>query len=263
MSARELTTMAPPVVGDAVGARSDSAMPEMSEFVETALHDLRAPLRNIRQAGGWLTEHLGTADTTTAEYLEIMSEAADRIDALVGALGTLGQVECQPMELEPRSIDALADEAVDRVREREDVPWTLVVEEPRARVIADHPMVVRLLEVLLGNSVEYRHPARRLVVSLRVIGPSDQAIVEVTDNGIGIEARYHNLVVDPFRRLHTRQEHPGSGLGLTIGDLIVSRHGGMLRVTGTPGEGTTVRFTLSPHSPPLDIRSTVAIEEAT
>jgi signal transduction histidine kinase len=60
-----------------------------------------------------------------------------------------------------------------------------------------------------------------------------------------MEARYQRMVREPFRRLHTRQEHPGSGLGLTIADQIVGRHGGRLDVSSTLGEGTTVRFTLS------------------
>jgi signal transduction histidine kinase len=258
MSEQELTKQPSPAVPSAPTPRGSSArdvrdpgaerspsMTEMSDFVETALHDLRAPLRNIRQAMEWLGEHLGDTDGTTSEYLGLMREATDRIDSLAGALGTLGRVECHVVDPDRWTIDDLADEAAGRVRAIYPAPWTLVVEEPRALVSGDRSLIVALLEVLFGNAVEYRHPGRRLIVTVRVDGHDDGAFVEVSDNGIGMEERYQALVVEPFRRLHTRHEHPGSGLGLTIANQIVGRHAGRLDVSSTLGEGTTVRCTLS------------------
>src|SRR5690349_948864 len=64
------------------GLGPSTAPSELSDFVETALHDLRAPLRNLRQAMEWLGEHLGDGDGTVSEYLGLMREASDRIDHL-------------------------------------------------------------------------------------------------------------------------------------------------------------------------------------
>jgi signal transduction histidine kinase len=88
-------------------------------------------------------------------------------------------------------------------------------------------------------------------VIVRVDGLADEAVVEVTDNGIGLEERYERVVVEPFRRLHTRHEHPGSGLGLTIASQIAARHGGRLDITSVLGESTTVHFSLSPDAPAM------------
>jgi signal transduction histidine kinase len=222
-----------------------------AELVETAWHDLRAPLRTIRQALDALDEldeQLDGDDIPSGEHLGQIREATDRIDALAGALATLGRIECARLHVRAWSIDDLADDAAGRVRCTQAVPWTLVVEEPRATVVGDRALLVTMLEALFANTVEYRHPGRRPVVVVRV----DDAAVEITDNGIGMEPRYERLVVEPFRRLHTRQEHPGSGLGLTIADRIARRHGGWLTVRATLDEATTVRVGLAPAKPPND-----------
>jgi signal transduction histidine kinase len=166
----------------------------------------------------------------------------------------LGRVECNPLDVRSLTIEDVADAAADRVRAVHPAPWTLVVEEPRVNVVGDRELVVALLEALFTNSVEYRHAGRRLVIVVRVDGSGRDAVVEVTDNGIGMESRYTDLVVEPFRRLHTRQEHPGSGLGLTVADRIAGRHGGALVVQSALGESTTIRFSLSPTAPADDSR---------
>jgi len=66
----------------------------------------------------------------------------------------------------------------------------------------------------------------------------------VADNGIGIEEEYYDRVFEIFRRLHTRDAYPGTGVGLAIVRRVVERHGGAIRVDSVPGEGSTFSFTL-------------------
>ncbi len=112
------------------------------------------------------------------------------------------------------------------------------------KVWADLTLLTHLFEVLFDNSLKFRGDAPP---SIRVRGDErdDHHVIEVSDNGIGMDPRAVATVFRPFTRLTSRTEHDGSGVGLAIAERIVHRHGGAISAVSTPGEGTTIRFTLS------------------
>jgi light-regulated signal transduction histidine kinase (bacteriophytochrome) len=117
-------------------------------------------------------------------------------------------------------------------------------------VMGDRIQVLQLLQLflnLVGNSLKYCR-GRTPVVRLSARRLDNDWVFAVADNGIGIDAWHHNKVFEVFKRLHTQQEFPGTGIGLAFCRRIVEGHVGKIWFTSTPGEGTTFYFSL-PHTP--------------
>lgn len=100
-----------------------------------------------------------------------------------------------------------------------------------------------LLENLLSNAIKFHGEAAPQVrVSAKVLG--NEWVFAVEDNGIGIDHRQKDHLFQMFQRLHTREEYPGTGIGLAIAKKIVERHGGHIWFESEVGRGTTFFFTI-------------------
>lgn len=104
--------------------------------------------------------------------------------------------------------------------------------------------LVDLFTILLGNALEYRTPDCPPVVSVSCQMAAGEAVLAVADNGIGIQPRYHQQIFQPFDRLHTQAQHPGTGIGLALARKIVESAGGRIWVESELGRGATFRIAL-------------------
>jgi light-regulated signal transduction histidine kinase (bacteriophytochrome) len=118
----------------------------------------------------------------------------------------------------------------------------------------------QVLQNLIGNAIKYRHASRPLVLTIKAEQRPAQVDARLTDlpvlalhvedNGIGFDERHCEQIFKPFERLHSAEEYPGSGLGLTICRQVVERHGGSITAASRPGKGSvfTVNLPLRPLS---------------
>jgi light-regulated signal transduction histidine kinase (bacteriophytochrome) len=123
-----------------------------------------------------------------------------------------------------------------------------VVHDPLPTVFADRGQMTQLLQNLIGNAIKFRG-AESPQVHISAAEAEDDWTISVTDNGIGIAPEHAERVFQIFQRLHTRDQYPGTGIGLAVCRKIVERHHGKIWLDSTRGVGTTFHFTLHKCDP--------------
>lgn len=218
---------------------------EMEAFSSAVAHDLRAPLRAIGGFTSFLEAELGAAATDKARrHLACIQQATQQMRALIEDLLQMAKAAQQEMRRAEVDLAQLAREIADRLqREQPGRPVEWIIPD-RLPVQGDRGLLVVVLENLLSNAWKYtgRTASARIEVgSERNTDGTTNFFVR--DNGAGFNAAKAEKLFSPFTRLHTAEEFPGTGVGLSTVQRIVHRHGGRIWAAAAVGEGATFRFT--------------------
>jgi signal transduction histidine kinase len=217
---------------------------ELKRYAYVASHDLQEPLRIISLYTQRLKRELeGKVDGPTAEYLELVGDSGRRMHSLIRDLLTHSSIEEASTAFEPVSLGDACHSAQQSL-------WESIL-ETKARIDvgalptlpADRLQVMQLFQNLLSNALKFHQPDAAPRIVVKAEEADGEWVVSVSDDGIGIEDSSQD-VFQIFRRLHTAQAYPGTGVGLAISKRIVERHGGRIWLESKPGRGTTVFFTL-------------------
>jgi PAS domain S-box-containing protein len=223
-------------------ARSNAAL---EQFGYVVAHDLRQPLRTIKSFTQKLAERYhGGFDAQADDYLTRTVNAADRMRVLIDDLLTYSRVGTQGREPAPMSCKAALAAACANLEAAIEESKAEVTADALPTVLADETQLVQLFQNLIGNALKFRADRpTRIHVSAR---PHDgRWLLQVTDNGIGIEAQYLQRIFGLGERLHGISKYPGNGIGLATCEKIIQRHGGRIWAE-SPGldQGSTLAFTL-------------------
>ncbi|MGH1361100.1 MAG: sensor histidine kinase [Burkholderiaceae bacterium] len=212
----------------------------LEQFNSVAVHDIKAPLRNISSLLGFIQEDF--ADKLPDQgrhHLSRARRAADRLSMLVTSL--LHHAKSGSATIEKTSLDlgGLIEDISDSLDPSLKTAGARIsIETPLAAVNGDVVLVRQLLENLINNAIKYRSTARTLEI---VISGSANGLT-IQDNGIGFDNQYNEQIFEPFKRLHAAEDIEGSGLGLATCRQICLRHNWTLSAQGLPDKGA--RFTI-------------------
>jgi signal transduction histidine kinase len=219
---------------------------ELEQFAYVASHDLQEPLRAIGGCVQILQKRYGPQlDGRGHELIAHTVDGVARMQVLIEGLLAYSRVSSEGSELEPTSSQAALSTALQQLELAIAENSAVIVVETAVLpiVCADRSQLVQLLQNLIGNAIKYRRAAPPRI-EISAVQKGDTWIFAFRDNGIGIEPRYFNRVFSIFQRLHTRDEYPGTGIGLAICRRIVEQAGGSIWVESELGKGSVFYFSL-------------------
>jgi PAS domain S-box-containing protein len=220
---------------------------DLEQFAYVASHDLQEPLRAVAGCGQILKrrygEGQGQLEPMAVQLIDHMVEGAARMQALILDLLAYSRVGARGHELVAIESREAVDRAMKQLEGAMAEGHAHVEVKTLPRVKGDVEQLAQLFQNLMGNALKYRgKDPVRIEIDAQTSGNAYQ--FSVRDNGIGIEPQYFDKIFVLFQRLHTREEYPGTGIGLAICKKIVERHGGRIWVESEVGEGSSFHFTL-------------------
>ena len=230
---------------------------ELEQYAYVASHDLQEPLRKIRI----YSDMLGQQEMAENHQKLVgkIDQSAQRMSMLIKDLLEFSRLLETGAMIEPVDLNIVVQNVAN--------DFELVIEDKKAKLILGELPKIEAISLqmnqlfynLVGNALKFVQPNVPPVirVSARIITAADLAAapgsvtrsklyyeISVEDNGIGFEQKYAEQVFQVFKRLHVSAVYPGSGIGLAMCKRIVMNHGGDLKVTSEPNNGTTFRIIL-------------------
>ncbi len=223
-----------------------SANKELEQFAYLASHDLKAPLRTIGNYSSLINRRYGQQlDEDGVSFLKFITEAAKHMNALledIFAYSKIGKVE---VEVEAVNLQERFDLAL-RLLHEDIASRRASVTSDQLPVVTGNPtQLYQLLQNLLDNALKFVPASRQPEITVRVTDSGAFYHFKVKDNGIGIPKNKQEEVFTIFKRLNSKEEFKGTGIGLAICKKIVETHGGSIWVESDGELGTTFHFTLN------------------
>lgn len=226
-------------------AELQEANRELEAFSFSVSHDLRAPLRAVQGYADLLAQTSPPLEGEPAVFLQNIRQSARRMNTLIDDMLSLSKLTRAEVHRQQVPIGAMARDILASLhgtaptrQVRTNIDESLVAE-------ADPALLRLAMENLLSNAWKYSGKRDDALIEFYAEPQPDGALAYcVRDNGAGFDMAYAQRLFEPFRRMHTDTEFPGTGVGLAIVQRVIRKHGGELWAEAAKNRGATFRFTL-------------------
>jgi light-regulated signal transduction histidine kinase (bacteriophytochrome) len=228
----------------------EAANKELEAFSYSVSHDLRAPLRHIDGFSQLLAEGYNDQLPAPAQrLLQNVCASAKRMGQLIDDLLNFSRLSRRPLEkrtvnlstLVPQVLSELQGECEGRIV---DIRITSLPD-----CLGDPSLLKEVFRHLLSNALKFTRNKEKAVIDVRCHREGEELHCFILDNGAGFDMQFADKLFGVFHRLHRENQFPGNGVGLSIVQRIIHRHGGRIWAEAELDKGATFHFTLPTASP--------------
>ncbi len=219
---------------------------ELEAFCYSVAHDLRTPLRGIEGFSRILLKsYADKLDARGKEYFERIRSATYHMSHLIDSLLDLAHLTRAEMKREEIDLSEQVRMITQELKTHEPLRAVEFVIAPDVKTIGDSRFLQIALTNIIHNAWKFtsKHPSAR--IEFGVMLEDGEPVYFIRDDGAGFDMAYADKLFTTFQRLHTAEEFPGTGIGLTIAQRIIQKHGGRIWAEGSVERGATFFFSLS------------------
>jgi signal transduction histidine kinase len=223
----------------------EEANEELQSFTYSVSHDLRAPLRAINGFSKLLQDNYAVQFDEQGQHLiQRIHAVSQQMTQLINDMLQLSRVSQQEMRRQKVNLSLLAEQIITELRQEAPVREVSCSITPDIVVYGDAGLLRCFLNNLIGNAWKFTGNVAYPHIEFRCEERAVGRVYLVRDNGAGFDPTYTDRLFVPFQRLHSTQEFAGTGIGLSIVQRIVRRHGGSVWAESDVGNGATFYFTI-------------------
>jgi chemotaxis family two-component system sensor kinase Cph1 len=218
---------------------------ELKKFAYVASHDLQEPLNQVANFVELLAmRYDDELDEDAKEFIGFAVDGVSLMQTLIDDVLVYSKVDLKGIEWELTEVETSLDKAFSNLRGRISETGAQITYDSMPTIVADSTQLMQLFQNLIGNAIKFRKKDETPQIHVGVQRQEDTWLFSVQDNGIGFDPQFADRIFVIFQRLHTRDEYPGSGMGLAICKKIVECHRGQIWVESEVGKGASFFFTI-------------------